>query len=78
MAAVVMVVFVDGGRHQWRRQWDGGRMTQWHWQQWRLWLMVAVAMAVLVVNCAAAVDAAAAISSLVLTAAAKTPLLLPP
>jgi hypothetical protein len=38
--------------------------------------MVAAAMVVVVVNCV--VDATATIPSLVLTAAAKTPLLLPP
>jgi hypothetical protein len=40
--------------------------------------MVVVAMAVIVLNCPVAVDAAAIILSLALTVAAKTPLLLPP
>jgi hypothetical protein len=53
-------------------------MTQWHWQQWRLWPMVAAAMAVVVVNCATAVDATATIPSSVLMTAAKTPLRPPP
>jgi hypothetical protein len=71
MAAAEMMVFVDGGRCQRRQRWDGGAMTQWHRQQWRLWQMVAAAMAVVVVNCAAAVDATATIPSSALTAAAK-------
>jgi hypothetical protein len=53
-------------------------MTQWHPQQWHLWPMVAVAMAVVIVNCAAAVDAAATIPSSGLMVAAKTPLHLLP
>jgi hypothetical protein len=40
--------------------------------------MVVAAMAVIVLNCPAAVDAAAVIPSLVSTAAAKTPSPLPP
>jgi hypothetical protein len=40
--------------------------------------MVAVAMAVILVNCAAAVDATATIPSSALTVAAKTPLPPPP
>jgi hypothetical protein len=78
MAAAAMVVFVDGGRHQWRRWWDGGTMTQWHWRQWHLWPMVAAAMVVIVFNCAVVVDAAATIPSLLSTVAAKTPLPLLP
>jgi hypothetical protein len=58
MAAAAIVVFVDGGRCQSRRRWDGGTMMQWHYQQWRLWPMVAAVMVVVVVNCAAVVDAA--------------------
>ncbi len=46
-------------------------MMQWHWQQQRLWRMVAAVMAFAAVNCAAAVDATATILSLALTAAAK-------
>jgi hypothetical protein len=53
-------------------------MTQWHPQQWHLWPMVTVAMGVVVVNCAAAVDAAATIPLSVLMVAAKTPSLPPP
>ncbi len=53
-------------------------MTQWHLRQWCLRPMVAVAMAVFVVNCAAAVDAASTILSLVSMAAAKMPLPLLP
>jgi hypothetical protein len=45
-------------------------MTQWHQWQWHLWLM-APAMAVLVINCAAVVDAAATILSLASTVAEK-------
>jgi hypothetical protein len=78
MVAAAVVVFVDSGRQQRRRRWDGWTMTQWHWRQWRLWTMVAVVMGVVVINCAAAVDAAATIPSLALTAAAKTPSLPPP
>jgi hypothetical protein len=75
MATMAMVVFVDGGCHQHRLPWDGGTpMTQWHCQQWRLWLMVAVAMVVVVVNCAAAVGATATIPSSAFTALAKAPL----
>jgi hypothetical protein len=73
MAAAAMMVFVDGGRCQRRRQWDGGTMMQWHLQQWLLWPMAVAAMAVIIVNCAAAVDATATILSLALMAAAKTP-----
>jgi hypothetical protein len=40
--------------------------------------MLVAAMAVFVINCATAVDATATIPSSALTAAAKTPLLLPP
>ncbi len=50
-------------------------MTQWHPRQWRLWPMVAAAMAVVIVNCAVAFDATATIPSLVLMAAAKMALL---
>jgi hypothetical protein len=39
-------------------------MMQWHLRQWRLWQMVAAAMVVIILNCAAAVDAAATIPSL--------------
>ncbi len=53
-------------------------MMQWHPRQWHLWLMVAEVMEVVVVNCAAAVDAATTIPSLALMALAKMPLLLPP
>jgi hypothetical protein len=53
-------------------------MMQWHWQQWHLWTMVVAAMAVVFVNCAAAVDVAATILSSALMAAAKTPSPLPP
>jgi hypothetical protein len=53
-------------------------MPQWYWRQWCLWLMVAAAMAVIVVNFSVVVDAAATILSLGSTAVAKTPLLLPP
>jgi hypothetical protein len=73
-----MVVFVDDSSHQPRRWWNGGAMMQWHWRQWLLGLMVVVAMAVIVLNCSAAVDAAAIIPSLALTVATKTPSLLPP
>jgi hypothetical protein len=78
MAARVMVVFVEGDSCQQRRRWDGGVMTQWHWWQWLLLPMVAVAMAVVVLNCPMAVDAAATILSSALTVAAKTPLPPPP
>jgi hypothetical protein len=71
MAAVAMVVFIDGGHPQWRRQWDGGKMKQWHLQRLHLWLMVAAAMVVVIVNCAVAVDAAATIPSLASMVAAK-------
>ncbi len=73
MATVAMVVFVEGGPRQRRQRWDGGTMMQWHCQQWCLRPMVAVAMVVVVVNCAAAVGAAATIPSSALTLAAKTP-----
>ncbi len=54
-------------------------MTQSHWQQWLLWPMVVAATAVVILKCPAAVDATATIPSLaVSTAAAKTPLPLPP
>jgi hypothetical protein len=53
-------------------------MMQWHWQQWLLRPMVAVAVAVVVLNCPAAVDAANIIPSLTLMVAAKTPLPPPP
>jgi hypothetical protein len=53
-------------------------MTQWHWQQWLLRPMVVAAMAVIVLNCPAAVDAATIIPSLALMGVAKTPLLPPP
>jgi hypothetical protein len=78
MATMVMVVFVNGGHCQQRRWWDGGAMMQWNWRQWVLWPMVAVAMAAVVLNCPAVVDAAATIPSLALTAATKMPLPLPP
>ena len=52
--------------------------TGWHWQQWLLQPMVAVAMAVIVINCALVVDAAATILSLLWRVAAKTPLPLLP
>jgi hypothetical protein len=73
----------NGGLHRWQSlsteaRWDGGMMTQWHPQQWCLWPIVVVAMAVFVVSCAAAVDAAATILSLVSMAAAKMQLPLPP
>jgi hypothetical protein len=71
MAATAMVVFVDGSRCQQRQQWDGGTMTQWHLQWWCLWLMVAEAMAVVVVNCAEGIDATTTIPSLASTAVAK-------
>jgi hypothetical protein len=77
-AATAIVVFVDGSCRQRRWWWDGRAMTQWHWQQWLLHLMVVVAMAVVVLNCPAVVDVAAIIPSLALTAAAKMPLLPPP
>jgi hypothetical protein len=51
---------------------------QWHWRQWHLWPMVAATMAIVVVNCAAAVDAATNIPSSALMVAAKTPLPLLP
>jgi hypothetical protein len=78
MAAMAMVVFVDGGRCQQRWEWDGGTMTQWHPRQWHLCPMVAAAMVVIVVNCAAVVSTAATIPSLPSMAAAKMPLPLPP
>jgi hypothetical protein len=53
-------------------------MTQWHPRQWHLWPMVLAATAVLVINCAVVVDAAATIPSSALLAAAKTPSPLPP
>jgi hypothetical protein len=46
--------------------------------QWLFQTMVAAVMAVILVNCAAAVDVTATIPSLALTAAAKTLLPLPP
>jgi hypothetical protein len=46
-------------------------MMQCHPRQWHLMPMVAVGMTVVVINCAAAVNAAAIIPSLVLMAAAK-------
>jgi hypothetical protein len=58
IAAAAVVVFVVSGPCQRRQQWDGGTLTQWHPRQWHLWPMVAESMAVVVVNCAAAVDAA--------------------
>jgi hypothetical protein len=66
-----MVVFVESSCHQWRRWWDGGTMTQWQPWQWHLLPMVVAVMAVIVVNCAMAVDAAAAIPSSASMAAAK-------
>jgi hypothetical protein len=48
------------------------------WQRWRLWPMVVAAMAEFIVNCVAAVDAAATIPSSTLMAAAKSPSLPPP
>jgi hypothetical protein len=78
MAAAVMMVFVDGSCRQRRRQWDGGMMTQCHWQQWCLWPMVAATMAMVIVSCEAAVDATTTIPSLALMAAAKTPSPRPP
>jgi hypothetical protein len=73
----------DGGLHYWRllsmeAGWDGGTMMQWHRQQWHLWPVVVAAMAVIVLNCAAAVDAATTILSSATAAAAKTPSPLPP
>ncbi len=59
MAAVAIVVFVNGSCHQRRRQLDGGTMTQWQPWQWRLLPMVAGANAVIVVHYVVAVDAAA-------------------
>jgi hypothetical protein len=53
-------------------------MSQWHWRQWLLRPMVAAAMAVVILNCPAVVDAASIIPSLASTAVAKTPLLPPP
>ncbi len=53
-------------------------MMQWHHWQWHLRPMVAVAIVMVVPNCAAAVDAATTIPSLALMAAAKTPLPPPP
>jgi hypothetical protein len=53
-------------------------MMQCRWQQWHPWPMVVVAIAVIILNCAAAVDAAATIQSLALMAVAKIPLLPPP
>jgi hypothetical protein len=78
MAAAAMVVFVDGSHPQQRQWWDGGRMTQWHPQQWQLRPMVAAAMAFIVLNCAAMVDAATTFPSLASMAVAKTPLPPPP
>jgi hypothetical protein len=78
ITAAAMVTFVDSSCRQRRRRWDGGTMTQWHWQQWPLWPMMAARMAVVVVKCAAVVDAATTIPSLALMAAAKMPLPLPP
>ncbi len=49
-------------------------MKQWHPQQWRLWPMVAAAMAVVIVSCAAVVDATTTVLPLASTAAAKMPL----
>jgi hypothetical protein len=77
MVAMVMVVFVDNSCQQRRRHWDGVTMTQWHWRKWRLQPMAAVAVAIVLVNCTVAVDAAATIPSSVLTGAAKMPLPLP-
>ncbi len=48
-------------------------MMQWHRRQWLLCPMVAAAMAVVVLNCPAAVDAAAIVPSSALTVAAKMP-----
>jgi hypothetical protein len=53
-------------------------MMQWHQWQWLLRPMVAAAMAVVVLNCPVAVDAAATIPSLASMAAAKKPLPPPP
>jgi hypothetical protein len=53
-------------------------MTQWHLWQQRLWPMVGAVVAVVVINCAAAVDASATILSSALIAAAKMPLPLLP
>jgi hypothetical protein len=72
MAAMAMVVFIDGGCRQRRQRWDGGTMMQWHPQRWRLWPMVAAAMVFIIVNCAVAVDAATTNPSLVSMAAANT------
>jgi hypothetical protein len=69
-----MVVVIDGHRHQRRRWWDGVTMTQRHRRQWCLWPMVAAAMVVVTINCAAVVGATTTIPSLALTKAAKTPL----
>jgi hypothetical protein len=74
MVVAAMAVFVDVGHRQRRRWWDGGTMMQWHLQQWHLRPMVAAAMAVIVINCAAVVDAVATIPSTVLMVAAKMPL----
>ncbi len=48
-------------------------MTKLYPLQWPLRPMVAAAMAVIVVNCAGAVDAATTIPSMASTAVAKTP-----
>jgi hypothetical protein len=49
-------------------------MIQWHPLQWGLWPMVAVAMAVFLVNCLVVVDVFTTIPSSALVAAAKTSL----
>ncbi len=64
MAAVARVVFVDGGCPQRGQRQDGGMMTQWHQRQWPLQPMVVATMVVVMVKCAAAVDAAATNPSL--------------
>jgi hypothetical protein len=78
MAAAAMVLFVIGSCCQRRGRWDKGAMMQWHRQQWLLWLMVAVAMVAVVLNCPMVVDAAATIPSLASMAAAFMPSTPPP
>jgi hypothetical protein len=53
-------------------------MTQWHQRQWLLHLMVVAMMAIVVLNCPVAVDAAAINPSSASTAVAKMPLPPPP
>jgi hypothetical protein len=73
MAVAAMVVFANGCPCQQRWQWDGETMMQLHLRQWHLGPMVAVAMAVNIVNFAAVADGASTIPSLALMAAAKRP-----